>query len=60
MAGAGFALYSEGMDTKPPVRDPHLGKPFAEMSSVQKLSFVAKVCACVLTLGIAFPNVMSD
>jgi hypothetical protein len=48
------------MDDKPPVRDPHLGKPFADMSGVQKLAFVAKVCACVLTLGIAFPNVMSD
>jgi len=43
-----------------PGRDPHLGRPFAEMSTSQKIKFVAKLCVCILTLGIAFPNVMGD
>jgi hypothetical protein len=48
------------MEPTPPVRDPHLGKPFAEMTGVQKVKFVAKLAVCIMTLGIAFPNVMSD
>ncbi|HEX5477126.1 MAG TPA: hypothetical protein VFX09_04655 [Burkholderiales bacterium] len=51
------------MKIDPPVeepRDPHLGRPFAQMTSGQKVAFVLKVIACVATLGMAFPNVMSD
>jgi hypothetical protein len=48
------------MEPKKPARDPHLGKPFTEMNAVQKVTFVAKVAVCILTLGMAFPNVMSD
>jgi hypothetical protein len=51
------------MKTDQPVeqaRDPHLGRPFEQMTSGQKVAFVLKVIACVATLGIAFPNVMSD
>ena len=44
----------------PPARSKHLGKPFAEMTLGQKLKFVAKLVVCILTLGMAFPNVMSD
>jgi hypothetical protein len=46
------------MEEKP--RDPALGTPFAQMSTGRKLRFIAKLCVCILTLGIAFPNVMGD
>ena len=36
------------------------GTPFAQMTGGQKVRFVLKVIACVLTFGMAFPNVMSD
>jgi hypothetical protein len=45
---------------KPPARSKHLGKPFAQMTPGQKLKFVAKLAVCILTLGMAFPNVMSE
>jgi hypothetical protein len=40
------------------VRD--TGKKFADMTSVQKWTFVAKVIVCVATFGFAFPNVQND
>jgi hypothetical protein len=36
------------------------GKPFADMTGLQKTVFVAKVVVCVATFGFAFPNVQSD
>lgn len=36
------------------------GTPYKEMTSRQKFLFICKVIVCVLTFGLAFPNVMSD
>jgi len=36
------------------------GKKFADMTRLQKVTFVAKVVACVATFGFAFPNVQND
>lgn len=36
------------------------GTPFKEMKPFQKGFFIFKVVVCVLTFGMAFPNVMSD
>ncbi len=36
------------------------GTPYAKMNSRQKVFFIAKVAVCILTFGMAFPNVMSD
>jgi hypothetical protein len=48
------------MENTPGTRDPKLGTPFAAMSTSRKVMFVAKLCVCILTLGMAFPNVMGD
>jgi len=34
--------------------------PFAQMTGRQKSLFVLKLAVCILTFGMAFPNVMSD
>ena len=36
------------------------GTPYNEMTRSQKVKFILKVIACVLTFGMAFPNVMGD
>ena len=36
------------------------GTPYNEMTSSQKVKFILKVIVCVLTFGMAFPNVMGD
>ncbi len=36
------------------------GTPYKQMSSKQKVVFILKVTACVLSFGMMFPNVMSD
>ena len=36
------------------------GTPYKEMNTAQKVKFVLKVIVCVLTFGLAFPNVMGD
>ena len=36
------------------------GTPFGSMKPFQKGFFIFKVVVCVLTFGMAFPNVMSD
>lgn len=36
------------------------GTPYNEMKTSQKVKFILKVIVCVLTFGMAFPNVMSD
>ena len=36
------------------------GTPYKEMKPLQKLLFIVKLTICILTFGMAFPNVMSD
>ena len=36
------------------------GTPYKEMKPRQKVLFILKVAICILTFGMAFPNVMSD
>jgi hypothetical protein len=41
-----------------PKRD--FGTPYKDMQPKQKVLFILKLAICILTFGIAFPNVMSD
>ena len=36
------------------------GRPYGEMTGRQKFFFVVKLAICIITFGMAFPNVMSD
>jgi len=36
------------------------GTPYKEMKPMQKVFFILKLTICILTFGMAFPNVMSD
>jgi hypothetical protein len=36
------------------------GTPYGEMRPKQKAFFLFKLVICILTFGMAFPNVMSD
>jgi hypothetical protein len=36
------------------------GTPYKDMQPWQKVRFILKVTICVLSFGMAFPNVMSD
>jgi hypothetical protein len=36
------------------------GKRFKDMSPREKVVWVLKLAVCILTFGMAFPNVMSD
>lgn len=36
------------------------GRPFSQMTGAQKALFVVKLALCIVTFGMAFPNVMSD
>ncbi len=36
------------------------GTPYKDMNQQQKVKFILKVIVCVLTFGMAFPNVMGD
>jgi hypothetical protein len=38
----------------------HQGTAFRNMSVQRKFVFILKLAACILTFGMAFPNVMSD
>jgi hypothetical protein len=40
--------------------DKQTGTAFKDMTAGRKLIFVLKLAVCVLTFGMAFPNVMSD
>ena len=44
----------------PPQRPGGEGTPFKAMKPLAKAFFVFKVVVCVLTFGMAFPNVMAD
>ena len=59
MASAGAPMFGP-MEQKPPARDHHHGTPFKEMSTFRKVKFIAKLVICIITFGMAFPNVMSD
>ncbi len=51
-------------DNKDPKLEPNVeksrGTPYAQMSSSRKVLFIAKLALCIITFGMAFPNVMSD
>ncbi len=36
------------------------GRPFRQMTGGQKAVFLVKLAICIVTFGMAFPNVMSD
>jgi hypothetical protein len=36
------------------------GTPYSEMKPMQKVLFVLKLAVCIITFGLAFPNVMGD
>lgn len=36
------------------------GTPYARMTGAQKVRFILKLAVCIMTFGMAFPNVMSD
>jgi hypothetical protein len=36
------------------------GRPYAQMTGRQKAVFIVKLALCIITFGMAFPNVMSD
>src|SRR6266849_1372197 len=42
-----------------PNRKPE-GTPYKQMNPKQKLKFILKLAICILTFGLAFPNVMGD
>jgi len=45
-------------DLKP--EDRPRGTPYAQMKPQQKMLFIVKLALCIVTFGMAFPNVMSD
>jgi hypothetical protein len=36
------------------------GRRFSQMTGGQKAFFIVKLALCIVTFGMAFPNVMSD
>ena len=51
------------METPSPFQKPLdqlRGMKFADMTRTQKWVFVARLAACILTFGFAFPNVQND
>jgi hypothetical protein len=36
------------------------GKPFAQMTGAEKLTFLGKVCIMLITGGFAFPNIFVE
>jgi len=51
------------MDNQKPRREAapkERGTPFNKMSGGRKALFVCKLIVCILTFGMAFPNVMAD
>ena len=45
---------------KPPAGNRPRGTPYREMKPGQKFMFIAKLVICIITFGMAFPNVMGD
>ena len=51
------------METPKSVPSPkarNTGRPFGQMTGRQKAVFITKLAICIITFGMAFPNVMSD
>jgi hypothetical protein len=51
------------MDSQKPGPEPTTkprGTPFNKMSGGRKTLFICKLIVCILTFGMAFPNVMAD
>ncbi len=46
------------MEPKRDKRD--FGTPYKDMKPKQKVVFILKLAICILTFGLAFPNVMSE
>ena len=36
------------------------GTPFKDMKPEQKVKFILKLIVCIMTFGMAFPNIMSE
>ncbi|HUQ75829.1 MAG TPA: hypothetical protein VM183_13975 [Burkholderiales bacterium] len=41
-------------------RPTHQGTAYKDMSPGQKVKFILKLVVCIMTFGMAFPNIMSD
>jgi hypothetical protein len=51
------------MDNQKPRAEPtpkERGTPFNKMSGGRKALFILKLIVCILSFGMAFPNVMAD
>jgi hypothetical protein len=51
------------MDKEKPRAEPaakERGTPYNKMSGGRKALFICKLIVCILTFGMAFPNVMAD
>jgi hypothetical protein len=51
------------MDNQKPPAQPAAkdkGIPFSKMSGRRKALFICKLIVCIITFGMAFPNVMAD
>ena len=63
--GDSHGAYSARMEDKKDLKgapdyEKSRGTPYAQMSSSRKALFILKLAVCILTFGMAFPNVMSD
>ena len=47
----------ENDPSKPLVRE---GKKYKDMKPGEKVVFILKLAVCIVTFGMAFPNIMSD
>jgi hypothetical protein len=39
---------------------PREGRKYKDMNGKEKVIFILKLAVCIMTFGMAFPNVMSD
>ena len=46
--------------TRQPPLKARVSHPFGQMTGRQKFFFIVKLALCIVTFGMAFPNVMSD
>jgi hypothetical protein len=50
----------ENQKPRPEAAPKERGTPFKKMSGSRKALFICKLIVCILTFGMAFPNVMAD
>ena len=50
----------ETQNSAPSPKARRTGRPFSQMTGRQKAVFIVKLALCIVTFGMAFPNVMSD